>query len=674
MALRAALIFALAALSLAQVRLPGFHPQTSSGGGGGGAGITSANFTNPRTWRMPSSGYDTTSLGDVVMGGYNSGGVTHLVITQTQTDTGTVGIASVADLTVVGTGSDPASWASATQLTCSQNWGRTGSGCASGGAYDMWGGKFPYSFDGSGNPINLGGVFVTDVSAHVVAGGVDFIIGYAGSFSNYVADWHKVLAHCTAPGTCTQKGPFRFVEGIFDDPGGPASVGPRRSGFLFECPLGMCDGMSTRAGTQTAGQSFGDSIFAFNSWLTTSTPDGFGSSCGTYTGCRTTDITADHTLLSRGNLTNLVSSTTGLLGGGHSTGEVLLRPQINGSNPYLFESYNGASHTAENYVDPDQYGGVGTWIPNSDYVVGATYADLGGQASYLFLYSLATHSTYYQQVVVQTDSVHGTTFDRTVDNQVPSLAGEADLDTSVVGHTPDTQQTPGNNMTFRAALAGQHYNLRLLNPGPSHGTTDCGFSSPNFTITLKTDGSSNVLSTVADVVTAVTNTSACSTRMSVTANGSGTDPLIAFGYVLMAQGPIFSPRYGIYCYVETTGPCRDLADIFIGTYEATDLEQTPDYTPQPSHLYSVNGDLNANFHFRPYSNANKSANDTSMNACGMYFDSVTGHLFICAEGANDNDNKPLVHEFTMVSLMPGPNAVVFALPLLAAVFLAGVKA
>ncbi len=597
---------------------------------------------------------------------------------------------------------DPGSYGStpgtATDATYYRNWGWSG-----GAQYDMYHGKFGYTYNNSGVLTDLcgfgGNACIPSGLGYHEVGGVRYIyISYGLPYGNPPTDnggmpYNLVICSLDNPGTgdadqtglaTTCSGPYRVCAGT-GTYGGTQFCGPWRGSFFSDLPTGKMGSSNGYTYTQNP-PNWGPSLWGGLDWPTTATTDGFGSTRAGNAIYRTTDLvqTVDylsHYQLSDGqvNLDGTLNGVPQWSGRRPSYPTATLQPNPPGYANYAYEggsstTYGVAANSFQNWVLPSAYSGVGSWV-NGDITDAAAWIT-GTKEGVLFAGHFAVGPVWYKTRTAQLFSPYGTgsniLFMRGADEAWSETYGAVSSNTEVRFDVAPANYSnnPANVVT-----------VKYQNDGASQSLS-CTASGKVITVHLATNGSSVITSTANAIIANINTTSACYTLATASIghendcgtgsghptcpggvptsyinDGTGVVSLITVDYshtttspsgvLILAYGPQYSPIEGTDLHVSVTGPVS-VYEAGIMVYDPATLEATPDYNVTPTEFIWPRV-IDANFPC-----ATIGAFDLPQcNVGGFYFNPTTRKLYLFSNQSDLFGQKPTVAVFQIAG-SPAP--------------------
>jgi hypothetical protein len=553
-------------------------------------------------------------------------------------------------------------YTNAPEMTFVENWGDH-----SDKPYDMYNGKFGASFNHADNlPTDgqsAGFAYVDEtkdpigIAIHESGGTRYQVTTFSEEYAIAYPSWNMIVTALTASGGTTSSGPYRTRTGVYPPGSGTLNHGPRRGGYMFKHPTTgtMCIGSGNNFTQQDAG-NHGPSIYCGISWPTTATTSGYGTDAGG--GGRSTDLVATQTYLGHGAVYGTILDD-GTLPLGQEFWAFRI-PAKAGNPPYIWEGKivctqsvpNGpvAPHNqALSGVNPAEYSNRGSYGETSS--VGAvTMIDEGGSTKRgaIALMAWPEKEHWYRTGNCQIGTVDGvaTTFDRNAD--------ERGYFTEIAGDN--------NDVYWQAAASNQHVTITYVDPATNNAALGVTVSGVDVTVNLATDGSSNPTSTADQVIAAVAAHGTASGLLSGSEYlGDGTGVVAAMSSLLLAHGPLWSPKNNVSSGANVTGPVSVENEMVLVFYDMDDLEAVnagtqDDYEPEPTSVLYLKDDY-------PEIRFLGSAPGTTdyNNICGLDYIPRTNKLYMVTCRSDDatvfGDARPVVYRFG-VDTAPTPSPIV----------------
>jgi hypothetical protein len=469
-------------------------------------------------------------------------------------------------------------------------------GVASSKPYDMYNGLYGASYNHADNIPTAGqsaGYAYTDstkepigIAVHESGGTRYQITTFSEEYAIAYPSWNMIVTALTTTAgepTTTSSGPYRTRTGVYPPGSSTLNFGPRRGGYMFKHPTTgtMCIGSGNNFTQQDAG-NHGPAIYCGITWPTTATDDSYGTDAGS--GARSTDLVATQTYLGYGAVYGTIEAD-GTLPLGQEFWAFRI-PAKAGQPPYPYEgkvvctqSVPGGPAVPHEQavpgVDPAQYDNKGSFGETSQ-VGGVAMIDEGGSTKRGAVAYMAwpRQENWYRTGNCQIATVAGvaTTFDRNAD--------ERGMFTIFAG--------ANSNVYWQGAASNQHYTIEYVDPPGNNVALSVSVSGVDVTVTLATNGSSVVTSTADDVIAAVAGHGAAAALMTGTEyGGDGTGVVEAMDPLLLAHGPLWSPKNNVNAGANVTGPVSVENEVALVLFDMDDLEavnagSVDTYAPEPT--------------------------------------------------------------------------------------------
>jgi hypothetical protein len=645
----------LVVAAIGQIRLPWRIVQSTTA-------LTAADFTLDTALVAENVGGCDLAVSGQKVAFYDTGSEVRFFVTQTGTGVN-VGAWSTCEFTIADNpGTFDTDYETAPEMTFVENWGQVSSK-----PYDMYNGKYGASFNHADDLPTVGqlaGYAYTDTTKDLIgiaiheSGGTRYqVTTFSEEYAIAYPSWNMIVTALTTTGgdpDTTSSGPYRTRTGDYPPGSGTLNHGPRRGGYMFKHPTTgkMCIGSGNNFTQQDAG-NHGPSIYCGADWPTTATTSGYGTDAGG--GGRSTDLVMSQTFLGYGAVYGTIEAD-GTLPVGQAFWAFRI-PAKAGQPPYPYEgkvvctqSVPGGPAVPHEQavpgVDPAEYGNKGSYGETSNAAAAVMIDEGGGTKRGAIAYmAWPRQENWYRTGNCQIATVDGvaTTFDRNVDERGMF---------TILG-------TANSNVYWQAAASNQHVTIEYVDPPGNNVALSVGVAGVAVTVTLATNGSSAVTSTADDVIAAVAgNGSAAALLSGSEYEGDGTGVVAAMGPLLLAHGPLWSPKNNVNAGVNVTGPVSVENEVALVLFDMDDLDDVnagsiDEYAPEPTEVIYLLDDYPE---MRWIGSAPGLTNYGQL--CGMDYIPRTNKLYTVNCLADDatvfGDSRPIVYQWSVDNTAPPP--------------------